>query len=593
MSSSMDQLQCEVIAARRRVRRRRAWYLPLSTAMLTVSLIGCGKSSTEEILSTAGKTKGGDQAIAPSARIEFEDWTERSGIKAAYDNSESTQAFSILESLGGGVGLLDFDRDGRLDVWYPGGGRIDAPSKTITGLPHRLFRQTEMLRWELCSDAAHMSAAKFFSHGCSAADCDSDGFPDLVVTGYGGVEYYRNLGDGTFEEVAQRIGLTDSKWSSSSAFGDLNNDGFPDLYLTHYVNWSWDNDPKCFSPAPDNFPDVCTPAFFQGIDDTVYLNDGQGSFRDASAEMGLVKNGKGLGVAFADIDDDNDLDIYVANDTTENFLYVNDGKGSLIENGLISGTALDQRGTPNGSMGIAVFDFDLDQKPDIWITNFENETFGMYRNLGGANFQCFTDRTGINALGTLFVGFGTVAIDVELDGDEDLLVSNGHVQKHPKSSTNAQEALLLLNDARGHLSKHPFRDSSYFQGRHRGRTVVTADFNHDGLMDCLFAHVLEPASVLLNKSEPQGTWLQLELIGVASNRDAIGARVVTKSTPKPLYRQVVGGSGYLSQGPYSLHFGLPAGTEQVSVEVRWPSGKVQVVNGLRTGMTNVIRETSD
>jgi len=337
--------------------------------------------------------------------------------------------------------------------------------------------------------------------------------------------------------------------------------------------------------------DVCTPQQFRGLDDALYLGDGQGGFRNASADSGLIPDGKGLGVIISDVDLDDDLDIYVANDTTENFLYINDGRGHFREAGLTSGTALDQRGTPNGSMGLAVLDFDSDAQPDIWVTNFENETFCMYRNHGAGNFHCITESTGITAIGTLYVGFGTSALDVELDGDEDLVVSNGHVQKHPSSSTVAQQALVLLNDGRSHLLKCDLSNDAYFNAQHRGRSVVSADFDGDGLLDLAFSHVREPAALLLNQSKRRGTWIGLQLTGRATNRDAVGSRVELSVAGRTIVRQIVGGGGYLSQAPYALHWGIPSeNAKSATAVIHWPDGSIQEVGGLALGVTHAITQ---
>jgi hypothetical protein len=294
----------------------------------------------------------------------------------------------------------------------------------------------------------------------------------------------------------------------------------------------------------------------------------------------------------ADLDGQSGVDIYVANDTTENFLYKNQGDGRLEELGLVSGAALDHRGTPNGSMGLAVLDFDFDRQPDLWVTNFENETFCMYRNQGEANFQCITERTGITAIGSVYVGFGTTAFDVELDGDEDIVVSNGHVQQHPGSATIAQPPLLLLSDGKGRLTRDPLAADSYFGGRHRGRSVVSADLNQDGLNDLVFSHVREPAAVLLNRSAAQGKWLAIRLVGREDNRDAIGASVELGVGERQLFRTVVGGGGYLSQAPYTLHWGVPESLVEATIKITWPNGQIQEVSSLKLNELHVVVQPS-
>jgi enediyne biosynthesis protein E4 len=552
---------------------------------ITLAMLGgCSKRSEP------AAPQASEQKI--SRTYSFQDITESAGISAIYDNGEAGKAYSILESLGGGLGVLDFDLDGRWDIWFPQGGQIDPANQSIQGHASKLFRrQADSLAFSEVGNVARIDWADKLTHGCSIADYDNDGFSDVLITGYGGLQFYRNLGDGTFEQCAQSVGLTDTSWSSSAGFGDFDRNGFVDLYVTHYVDWSWDNDPKCHSPPPEKLPDVCTPTRFQGLSDVLYLNDGQGGF--IATTQDLAPGGKGLGVILADFDQNAGVDIYVANDTTENFLYSNQGDGRFTETGLVSGSALDHRGTPNGSMGLAVLDFDLDQQPDLWVTNFENETFCMYRNQSGGNFQCITERTGITAIGSVFVGFGTSAMDVELDGDEDLVVSNGHVQLHPPTSSVAQHPLLLLNDGRGRLIRSDMTTDPYFGSLHRGRSVVHADFDGDGMCDLVFSHVQEPASLLLNRCQPQGNWLSMQLVGRSDNRNAIGAQVDLTAGGRTMIRQIVGGGGYLSAAPYTLHWGIPGNAPQnatpaVQVKITWPNGQVQELRDLPVGQQHLI-----
>lgn len=550
-----------------------------STILALCCIAGC----------TSGKPKPAESVDADVVpQYAFHELGGQTTILPAYENGESGRAYSIVESLGGGCGVLDFDRDGRWDIWLPGGGLLDGAAETITGLPSALFRSLSPGgEFVDASAGARIDALDYYTHGCSVADVDSDGFPDVLVSGYGGLQFFHNQGDGTFRECAQSIGLTDRQWSTSTGFADFNGDGHVDLYVTHYVDWSWENNPRCRSAPPDPLEDVCTPSRFTGLNDTLYLSNGDGTFVDASETVGLVPEGKGLGVIIADLDHDADVDIYVANDTTENFLYLNDSQAQFEEVGLVSGTSLDHRGTPNGSMGLAVLDYDGDLLPDIWVTNYENETFSMYRNMQHGNFLCVTESTGITALGTLYVGFGTSAADIDLDGDEDIIVSNGHVQQHPGSSTVAQQALLLLNDGRGRLIRKQLPSSEYFSTQHRGRAVVSVDFNHDGMLDLLFRHVASPPAILLNQSERQGNWLTMQLVGKTSNRDAIGAWVELKAGDRSLIRHVVGGGGYLSQAPYTLHWGL-ADAETASASVHWPDGQVQEVDALTVNNSHLV-----
>ncbi len=510
----------------------------------------------------------------PSASVTFVDISESSNVHFDYQNGRESRLYAILESLGGGCAALDFDRDGKVDIFAPGGGAFSEGSQ-INGQASSLLRANPALKWESVADAAGCSISRFYSHGCTVADADSDGFADIVVTGYGGLQFFKNLGDGTFVELAADTGLNDKLWSSSAGWGDLNGDGFADLYVAHYADWSFANNPACPGAGPDG-RDVCPPREFQPLDDALYLNNADGSFLESSQASGLVPGGKGLGVLLGDFDQDLDTDIYVANDTTPNFLYQNDGTGQLTEIGLASGTALDDRGVPNGSMGTATADFDGDGLPDLWVTNFEMETFGLYRNRGQCQFQHVSRDSGVNAIGSRLVGFGTVAEDFDLDGDVDIVVSNGHVIYYPTGGETAQVPVYLENQGNGVFRKiSPGQDEGYFQTKHVGRGLVTADINQDGRVDLIASHLTGPGSVLRNETATTGSSICVQLVGVTSNRDGLGAIVILITTAGEQVRQQTGGGSYLSQNEALLHFGVPLQQEITDLTVVWPSGKRQ------------------
>src|SRR5262245_40634377 len=301
-------------------------------------------------------------AAPPTPASYFEDRTAGSGLAFTYRNGEEAGHYAILESLGGGVALLDYDGDGLLDIFLPGGGYFDGPDKkTIRGHPCKLYRNLGGWKFkdvtrEVGLDALAGGRPWFYTHGCAVADYDNDGWPDLLITGYGRLALYHNEPDGKggrrFVDVTARAGLMDQRkvhWSTSAAWGDLNGDGLPDLFVVHYVDWSPANHPRCPGYRPGVGRDVCSPKVFSGLPAAVYLNQGNGTFREASREAGL-KPGKGLGVVLADLDDDGRLDVYVANDTTDNFLYLNQGKGRFREDAVTRGVAFDDFGVANGSM---------------------------------------------------------------------------------------------------------------------------------------------------------------------------------------------------------------------------------------------------
>jgi len=344
------------------------------------------------------------------------------------------------------------------------------------------------------------------------------------------------------------------------------------------VDWSWENHPQCKSTA--QVRDICPPAAFSGLQDVIFMNTGDGSFRRVTSEVGLIEKGKGLGVVCADLNKDSRIDVYVANDTTNNFLYANEGNRQFKEMGVASGTALDERGISNGSMGIAVLDFDGDLNPDIWVCNYEDETFALYKNDGDLRFRHVTSSTGIAALGTLFVAFGTVAADFDNDGDEDLAVVNGHVLRFPPDNTVEQFPLFLTNSGRGKFSRQQFEPNNYFAKKWRGRGMVSLDFDRDGSLDLATSNVNQPAALLANRTPPQGNWCGLQLIGRRSNRDAIGAQIIFRTDAKSYLRLITGGGSYLSQSVYTVHCAFRPGEQLKQVEITWPSGTVETLNEL-------------
>lgn len=507
--------------------------------------------------------------------IEFVDRAADLGIAATYRSGGESEHCTILESLGGGVGWIDFDRDGWLDLIATGGGAIGA-DEAIVGRPCSLFRSRRGKAFQPAATEAGLASDTLYSHGVAIGDHDNDGFQDLLVTGYGVPQFWRNMGDGTFVAAPSPAG-EDARWSSSAGWADLDGDGVLDLYLTRYVNWSFENHPRCGPSA--TFRDICPPRSFEGLADAVCLGNGDGTFTDASAAVGLRSDGKGLGVLLADLDIDGDVDIYVANDTTDNFFYVNDGHARLTESGLVSGTALDDQGVPNGSMGIDLCDFNRDGLPDVWVTNFEREWFALYRNEGRGYFLHVSRRYGITDIGGLFVGFGTACDDFDADGWVDIVVTDGHVIKYPDASPLFQEPLFLRFDGdrfrRGHA-----RPGSYFATPQMGRGLASGDFDGDGDLDVAISHVEAPVAVLENRFPQFRRSILVQLVGTVSNRDAVGARVEIIGGEAPSAAlQVIGGGSYLSHSDRRLHVVLPgaAGGTPHRLRIRWPSGVVQEV----------------
>lgn len=514
---------------------------------------------------------------SPTTRLAFRDRTQDAGVSFVYHDDQEAGRFAILEMLGGGLALRDFDRDGQLDLLAAGGGRYTGP-RELEGRPLGYFRARSAWHYTPATEAAQLPTSRHYSHGIAAADTDEDGFTDVLITGYGGVQALRNLGDGTFLDVTEESGLDDPFWSSSAAWTDLNNDAILDLYVAHYVDWSFDNDPFC--PGPKGAREVCPPRRYDGLQDAVFFGKGDGTFENVTEKVGLRKDGKGLGCITADFDLDGDQDVYVSNDTVPSFFYRNRGDGTLEDLSLLSGTSLSAEGTANGSMGIDVADFNRDGKPDLWVSNYERETFGLYRNTGDCFFEHASRSTGLAAVPSLYVGWGTIFSDFDLDGDEDVFVSNGHVLRYPVNSPTHQLPLIFDFSGTRFLNVAE-QTGDYGRSPHMGRGVTAGDLDDDGDVDLAISHINDPLALLENTSDSAGRhWLKIRLVGRETNREAVGALVsLTLSDGTRLTRQVKGGGSYASTVDPCLHFGL--GTADTSapsrIEVRWPGGSPETI----------------
>ena len=569
------------------LRCKKLWMVAACLGVMV--LIGCRQGNHSENASVNDKSPKIATAESLKEQVfRLVDATAQWGVDFTYKNGYEQQQYTILESLGGGIGVLDYDRDGRLDLYCPGGGTF-ADRKTI-GLTSQLFRNLDGKHMVASGALAGCTRALHYSHGASVADYDGDGFPDVLVTGYGGLQLWRNQGDGTFLESQDESALDDSLWSSSAGWGDFNNDGVLDLYVAHYVNWSFDNNPPCRGRTA-NERDICPPREFSGLPDTLYLGNGDGTFQDASAEWQLRTDGdsKGLGVVIADFDRNGHVDIYVANDTTNNFLYSNSGQAPLTEVGAIAGVATDKFGIPNGSMGVDIVDFNRDGQIDIWVTNYEREDFALYRNEGPASFLHVSDILGLNVLGGLFVGFGTVCTDIDLDGREDILVNNGHVILYPTISPRAQKPVAIRADDK-RFQRVTFDEGSYMMQPHEGRGLAVADLDSDGDLDPIFSNLNAPLAILRNDSPVSSNWLQVRLVGTQSARDAIGAEVTATMGDQRLVRIRKGGGSYLSTSQEALAWGLGKHAQVDQLTVRWPNGAESTLTDVKPNQLITIVE---
>ncbi len=546
-------------------------------ACIASSLLSACSSSTK-VEKTAAKEQVTSQATAESkdghsaesqisSKFKLNDQAQALGVNFVYRNGEEAELFSIVESLGGGVGIIDFDLDGRLDLMFPGGGTF-TKQETMPAYANGLFRNLSE-RFENVAGTAGVEHVHNYSHGVEVADYDNDGFPDLVVSSFGGLTLFHNQGDGTFRRCVNWNNVSSTQWCTSLAWGDYSGDGNLDLYVARYVNWSFANNPICKS-TQDGPRDICPPKSFAPLADLLLIGDGEGGFIDASSSFGLSPDGKGLGVLSADFDNDQDLDIYVANDTTNNFLYLNEQGKRFHEVGLPNGVAVDEKGLPNGSMGISAADYDNNGWMDIWVTNYEREAFALYRNAGDAHFTHFSRRTGITTIGGSFVGFGTDLVDLNNDGVVEIVVANGHVVHHPTAAPYRQTP-LLMSLTNGRFQREQFPENTYLGATHLGRGLAVGDLNSDGRQDVVISHINEPVAVLINATESDHEPLRIRLIGTSANRDAIGARVVVQQGEDSRTYQVIGGGSYLSRSERVVSHSRAIANEELTVTVYWPN----------------------
>jgi hypothetical protein len=551
------------------------------------------------VLVMVGCGSGGLPTAAPEVQVSaresgpafFRDVTADSGIRFTARNGEEADQYTILESLGSGVGLIDYDGDGLLDIFLAGGGYFDGPDKKqIKGHPCKLYKNLGHCKFRDVTKEVGLDMPWFYTHGVAVADYDRDGWPDLLVTGYGRLALFHNEPDGKggrrFVEVTHAAGLDENLWSTSAAWADLDGDGFPDLYVCHYVDWSFEKNPICGSQSARAPRDICAPPTFGGQPHRLYRNNRNGTFADVSREAGLhfpPAKGKGLGVLIVDVNDDRRPDVFAVNDTEDNLLYFNRGKRGelrLEEKGIDSCVARDDHGLPDGSMGVDAADYDGSGRPSLWVVNYEMEHHGLYRNLGDGLFRYASHVAGIAALGRGYVGFGTGFLDMDGDGWEDLFTANGHVLRHPARTTRRQRPVLLRNGGDGKFTDVSAGQGPYFTTEHLGRGVAVGDLDNDGRADLVISHLNEPVVVL--RGEPLGAgqhWLGVELLG-RDHADVVGAKLVLELGERRLTRFTKGGGSYLSSGDRRVLFGLGLAAAVGRLTVFWPSGEEQHWDGL-------------
>ena len=539
---------------------------------------------------------GAAATSSPADAIEtvprFRDDAAAVGLTFVYDNGHTTaRQPPPPEAMGGGVGLLDFDGDGWLDVYVVQGGPFP-PSRGASNDGDRLFRNQGDGTFEDVTRRAGVEGfTRGYGHGVAVGDIDNDGHPDLFITRWRGYALYHNRGDGTFEDATDRYGLSgDRDWPTSAAFADLDDDGDLDLYVCHYLRYD-ENDPRrCRHPDEPTRHD-CNPLDFPPLPDHVFRNDG-GRFVDVTESSGLAeRTGRGLGVVAADLDGDGKVDLYVANDMSANFLYRNLGGFRFEEVGLVAGAAASAEGGYKAGMGVACGDLDGDGKVDLAVTNYFGESSTFYRNLGHGVFGDRGDAIGLAAPTRLLLGFGIAFLDADNNGRLDVLSANGHVLDGRPRYPFMMPLQLLAGKANGRLADVSPLAGAPFSPLHLARGLAVGDLDNDGRVDALVVCQNQPLVYLHNQTgNREGRFLVLQLEGTASNRDGVGALVTAHRGARRWVVPRFGGGSYQSASEHRLHIGLGTADRVDSVEVRWPAGTVDRHVGLKAGAGHLLRE---
>jgi hypothetical protein len=504
--------------------------------------------------------------------IRFTDVTASSGLSIV-TTSGATPPTTVLEVKGGGLGLIDFDSDGDLDLFVPNGATLAAPE---AGPGARLFRNDGGLRFTDVTEASGIRHRRW-SFGVAVGDVDADGHDDIFVACYGPDVLLRNKGDGTFEDISERAGIRDPRWGTSAAFADLDLDGDLDLYVCNYLGF----DPaKPLPPASfKGMRVIAGPNGYPAAADAIYENRGDGTFVDRSADSGIlaVKPGFGLNLAILDFTGDGKPDIFVGNDSQANNLFTPIEPWKYRDDGLRSGIAVNSAGIEQATMGVAVADVDANGRPDVFTTNFSSDTNTLHLNLDGRNFDDRTNQFGLGAPSRTLVGWGAGFYDFDHDGDEDMLSVNGHV--YPQATRASMDSEYaqppLLMERRGQRFAAVSQAGAWKMEPHVGRTVVFADLDRDGDVDVVIAGLNEPLRVLRNDHDGADDWLIVEVrdtrAGVG-NRHAVGAMIEVTAQGATQRRWMAGGGPFQSNNAPEAHFGLPKGSAPVKVDVRFPDG---------------------
>jgi hypothetical protein len=530
-------------------------------------------------------TAGGFVDTGP---IVFQDVAEKAGLTRWRHVMGSDEPRFILETVGSGVALIDYDNDGWLDIYFVNGSTYDAMSGKASPPHAALFHNNHDGTFTDVAQQAGVTNDRW-GFGVAVGDYDNDGWPDLYVTNFGKNRLYHNNHDGTFTDVAEKAGVALSNWSTGATFGDYDGDGRLDLFVPGYVHYDLDHPPVPGSPAVAfstcefrGMKVMCGPRGLKGEPDHLFHNNGDGTFTDVSEKAGVGDSNRyyGLTAVFADVNNDGKVDLMVANDSTPNYLYINKGNGTFEDASYASGYALNENGNETASMGIAVGDYLNNGMLDLYNTVFSDDYNPLYKNEGDANFADVSYQTGIAEATIPFLGWGTGFLDYDNDGWKDLLAANGHVypgvDQTDWGTTFAQRPLLFHNLRNGKFEVVPPVKGTGLASLLTARGAAFGDLFNDGKIDVVINQLHNVPALLRNVNSDKNHWVGLKLIGgPKSPRDAIGAAVYLTANGMRQRADVISGGSYASSNDFRLHFGLGEATKVEGVEIHWPSGAVE------------------
>ena len=510
----------------------------------------------------------------------FKDVANNQRLNFVHDHGGTGEKY-YMETMGSGVCLFDYDDDGDLDAYFLQGSSLPGWDKEII-LENKLYRN-DGKKWTDVTKKAGVGD-KNYGIGCACADYDNDGDTDLYVTNYGPDIFYQNDGDGTFTDITVGAGIDNPHWASSAAFFDSDNDGWLDLYVTNYVEYSIESNPWCGDPVQGERA-YCDPDYFDGVQDIFYHNDGQGNFSDWSVRSGINKaRGKGLGVVPGDIDNDGDMDIYVANDKVMNLLFINDGLGHFTEKALFTGVGFNENGRAEAGMGVDFGDVNRDGWLDLFVTNFSGETNTLYMNEKNGFLVDATSRMGLGHPSINLLGFGTKFVDLNLDGWLDIFVVNGHVIDNIKifnrDYTHAQQKQIFINQRNETFLDQTKSIAGDLLKPAVSRGSAFGDIDNDGDIDVAISNNNGKANLLLNEGKPKGYWIGFKLEGKTCNREAIGSKLKITTDSGIQVAWVNPAASYLASNDPRVLFGLGLDKMVTSLEIQWPGSRKEFFENL-------------